>query len=99
MFYQVTRISIDESGRLVIDLKTVAKFRGQFVLQHPNLEDHTSRLVAPEDLEIQFTLELMWTASTWDGPEQVRWLFLGSKGKRLLHRLVCLRDDYWSFAV
>lgn len=68
---QVTRISIDESGRLVIDLKTVAKFRGQFVLQHPNLEDHTSRLVAPEDLEIQFTLELMWTASTWDGPEQV----------------------------
>lgn len=77
--YQVTRISIDESGRLVIDLKTVAKFRGQFVLQHPNLEDRSSRLVAPEDLEIQFALELVWTASTWDGPEQVRWLFLGRK--------------------
>lgn len=68
---QITRISIDESGRLVIDLKTMAKFRGQFVLHHPHLEDYSSHLKAPEELDIQFSLELLWTAATWDGPEQV----------------------------
>ncbi|XP_076043694.1 extracellular matrix organizing protein FRAS1-like [Oratosquilla oratoria] len=68
---QITRISIDESGRLVIDLRTVAKFRGQFVLRHPVQDELESALEAPEDLDIKFTLELVWSASTWDGPEQV----------------------------
>ncbi|CAL4166611.1 unnamed protein product, partial [Meganyctiphanes norvegica] len=68
---QVTRISIDDSGRLVIDLKTWAKFRGQFVLQHPAMENEASSLKAPEDMDIKFALELLWTSSTWDGPEQV----------------------------
>ncbi|KAG7168269.1 Extracellular matrix protein FRAS1-like, partial [Homarus americanus] len=68
---QVTRISIDESGRLVIDLKTMAKFRGQFVLHHSNLDEYSSQLKAPKELDIQFSLVLLWTASTWDGPEQV----------------------------
>ncbi|XP_064121126.1 extracellular matrix organizing protein FRAS1-like isoform X1 [Macrobrachium nipponense] len=68
---QVTRITIDESGRLVIDLKTHAKFRGQFVLRHSGLEGQHSSLRAPEDMDIKFNLELLWTASTWDGPEQV----------------------------
>ncbi|XP_069157214.1 extracellular matrix organizing protein FRAS1 [Procambarus clarkii] len=68
---QVTRISIDESGRLVIDIKTMAKFRGQFVLHHPHLDEFNSQLKAPMELDILFSLELLWTASTWDGPEQV----------------------------
>ena len=67
----MTRISIDNSGRLVIDLKTQAKFRGQFVLQHPAMENEASSLIAPEDMDIKFDLELLWTSSTWDGPEQV----------------------------
>ncbi|KAK7080023.1 Extracellular matrix protein fras1 [Halocaridina rubra] len=68
---QVTRITIDDSGRLVIDLKTVAKFRGQFVLHHSKLEGMHSLLKSPEDLDLNFSLDLLWTAATWDGPEQV----------------------------
>lgn len=64
-------MSIDGSGRLVIDISTQAKFRGQFVMQHPELEQHTSRLIPPKHLESQFSLELVWSASTWEGPEQV----------------------------
>ncbi|KAK3859680.1 hypothetical protein Pcinc_034224 [Petrolisthes cinctipes] len=68
---QVTRLSLDEVGRLVVDLRTFAKFRGQFVLHHPGLEQVTSRLVAPDQLNFSLSLQLLWTAPTWDGPEQV----------------------------
>ncbi|XP_063885992.1 extracellular matrix organizing protein FRAS1-like isoform X2 [Scylla paramamosain] len=67
---QVTRMSLDDSGRLVIDITTQAKFRGQFVMQHPHLERYVSRLIPPAHLETQFSLELLWSASTWEGPEQ-----------------------------
>lgn len=72
-------MSLDESGRLVIDITTHAKFRGQFVMQHPQLEQHISRLLPPSHLETQFSLELLWSASTWEGPEQVATLFLINK--------------------
>ena len=69
---QISRVSMDSSGHLVIDLKTTAKFRGQFVLRHPSKNELVSSLDAPKGLDISFNLELIWTASTWDGPEQVR---------------------------
>ena len=62
---------MDALGRLVLELKTNAKFRGQFVLSHPSNKSLTSHLDPPEDLNISLSLELVWTASTWDGPEQV----------------------------
>ena len=64
-------MSLDDSGRLVIDITTQAKFRGQFVMHHPKLGQHVSHLVPPTHLETQFSLELLWSASTWEGPEQV----------------------------
>ncbi|MPC64172.1 Extracellular matrix protein FRAS1 [Portunus trituberculatus] len=63
-------MSLDDSGRLVIDITTQAKFRGQFVMQHPDLKQYMSRLVPPAHLETHFSLELLWSASTWEGPEQ-----------------------------
>lgn len=68
---QVTRLSLDEVGRLVVDLRTFAKFRGQFVMYHPGMEQVSSRLVAPDHLNLSLSLQLLWTAPTWDGPEQV----------------------------
>lgn len=68
---QITRLSLDEVGRLVVDLRTFAKFRGQFVMHHPGLEQLSSRLVAPDHLNLSLSLQLLWTSPTWDGPEQV----------------------------
>ncbi|KAF7205299.1 extracellular matrix organizing protein FRAS1 isoform X2 [Nothobranchius furzeri] len=69
---QIIRIFIREDGRLVIEFKTHAKFRGQFVLEHHTLPGHASRLTAPDHLGgMEFDLQLLWSAQTFDSPYQL----------------------------
>ncbi|XP_032434237.1 extracellular matrix organizing protein FRAS1 isoform X1 [Xiphophorus hellerii] len=69
---QIIRIFIREDGRLVIEFKTHAKFRGQFVLDHHTLPGHKSRLMAPDHLGgIEFDMQLLWSAQTFDSPYQL----------------------------
>ncbi|KAG7271527.1 hypothetical protein CRUP_007516 [Coryphaenoides rupestris] len=69
---QIIRIFIREDGRLVIEFKTHAKFRGQFVPDHHTLPGHKSQMVAPDHLGgIQFDLQLMWSGQTFDSPYQL----------------------------
>ncbi|KAB7500158.1 Extracellular matrix protein FRAS1 [Armadillidium nasatum] len=68
---QISRIHLDSSGRLIIEFSTMTKFRGQFVMNHPLKGEVESRLISPPELNLNFTLELLWSAETWDGPEQV----------------------------
>uniref|UniRef100_A0A672YIC3 VWFC domain-containing protein n=1 Tax=Sphaeramia orbicularis TaxID=375764 RepID=A0A672YIC3_9TELE len=69
---QIIRIYIREDGRLVIEFKTHAKFRGQFVLDHHTLPGHKSRLMAPDHLGgIEFDMQLLWSAQTFDSPYQL----------------------------
>ncbi|XP_067377534.1 extracellular matrix protein FRAS1 isoform X3 [Channa argus] len=69
---QIIRIYIREDGRLVIEFKTYAKFRGQFVLEHHTLPGHVSRLMAPDHLGgIEFDMQLLWSAQTFDSPYQL----------------------------
>ncbi|XP_035766601.1 extracellular matrix protein FRAS1 [Neolamprologus brichardi] len=69
---QIIRIYIREDGRLVIEFKTHAKFRGQFVLEHHTLPGHKSRLMAPDHLGgIEFDIQLLWSAQTFDSPYQL----------------------------
>ncbi|XP_041854892.1 extracellular matrix protein FRAS1 [Melanotaenia boesemani] len=69
---QIIRIFIREDGRLVIEFKTHAKFRGQFVLEHHTLPGHKSRLMAPDHLGgIEFDMQLLWSAQTFDSPYQL----------------------------
>uniref|UniRef100_A0A8D0CH89 Fraser extracellular matrix complex subunit 1 n=1 Tax=Scleropages formosus TaxID=113540 RepID=A0A8D0CH89_SCLFO len=69
---QIIRIYIREDGRLVIEFKTHAKFRGQFVLEHHTLPGHRSHLMAPDHLGgIDFDLQLLWSAQTFDSPYQL----------------------------
>lgn len=56
----------------MIELSTIARYRGQFVLSHPLKPEIKSNLIAPSNLNLNFTLELLWSAASWDGPEQVR---------------------------
>ncbi|XP_013870055.1 extracellular matrix organizing protein FRAS1 [Austrofundulus limnaeus] len=69
---QIIRIFIREDGRLVIEFKTHAKFRGQFVLEHHTLPGHKSRLTAPDHLGgVDFDVQLLWSAQTFDSPYQL----------------------------
>ncbi|KAM9330542.1 extracellular matrix organizing protein FRAS1 [Gastrophryne carolinensis] len=69
---QIIRIYIREDGRLVIEFKTHAKFRGQFVMEHHTLPDIKSRIMAPDHLGgIEFDLQPVWSAQTFDSPYQL----------------------------
>ncbi|XP_030622204.1 extracellular matrix organizing protein FRAS1 [Chanos chanos] len=69
---QIIRIFIREDGRLVIEFKTHAKFRGQFVPEHHTLPGHKSHLMAPDHLGgIDFDLQLVWSAQSFDSPYQL----------------------------
>ncbi|XP_031426498.1 extracellular matrix protein FRAS1 [Clupea harengus] len=69
---QIIRIFIREDGRLVIEFKTHAKFRGQFIPEHHTLPGHKSHLMAPDHLGgIEFDLQLLWSAQTFDSPYQL----------------------------
>ncbi|XP_060043899.1 extracellular matrix organizing protein FRAS1 isoform X2 [Erinaceus europaeus] len=69
---QIIRIYIREDGRLVIEFKTHAKFRGQFVMEHHTLPDMKSFILTPDHLGgIEFDLQLLWSAQTFDSPYQL----------------------------
>ncbi|XP_057358347.1 extracellular matrix organizing protein FRAS1 isoform X1 [Manis pentadactyla] len=69
---QIIRIYIQEDGRLVIEFKTHAKFRGQFVMEHHTLPDVKSFILTPDHLGgIEFDLQLLWSAQTFDSPYQL----------------------------
>ncbi|XP_029617840.1 extracellular matrix protein FRAS1 [Salmo trutta] len=69
---QIIRIYIREDGRLVIEFKTHAKFRGQFVPEHHTLPGHKSHLMAPDHLGgIEFDMQLIWSAQSFDSPYQL----------------------------
>ncbi|XP_035826399.1 extracellular matrix protein FRAS1 [Aplysia californica] len=68
---QVVRILIGDDGKLVIEFRSQAKFRGLFVAKHHTLPGVESRVVAPESLSITFDLELVWSQNTFDSPHQV----------------------------
>ncbi|XP_039614478.1 extracellular matrix protein FRAS1 isoform X1 [Polypterus senegalus] len=68
---QIIRIYIREDGRLVIEFKTHAKFRGQFVIDHHTLPGQKSHLMAPDHLGgIEFDLQMLWSAQSFDSPNQ-----------------------------
>ncbi|XP_045713823.1 extracellular matrix organizing protein FRAS1 isoform X4 [Phyllostomus hastatus] len=69
---QILRIYIREDGRLVIEFKTHAKFRGQFVMEHHTLPEVKSFILTPDHLGgIEFGLQLLWSAQTFDSPYQL----------------------------
>ncbi|XP_069782867.1 extracellular matrix organizing protein FRAS1 [Narcine bancroftii] len=69
---QIIRIHIRADGRLVIEFKTHAKFRGHFVMDHHTLPGQKSQIVAPDHLGgIEFDLQLVWSTQTFDSPYQL----------------------------
>ncbi|CAK8671603.1 unnamed protein product [Clavelina lepadiformis] len=68
---QVLRIKIRDDGKLEIDFKTRAKFRGLFVSEHRTLPGKESQIVPPEGMNIGFKLTNMWSEETFDSPYQL----------------------------
>ncbi|XP_033757797.1 extracellular matrix protein FRAS1-like [Pecten maximus] len=68
---QVLKVLVGRDGKLVIDLKTHAKFRGIYVLKHHTLPGIESRILPPEGMAITFDLTLMWGQQTFDSPHQL----------------------------
>nr|XP_056711523.1 LOW QUALITY PROTEIN: extracellular matrix organizing protein FRAS1 [Euleptes europaea] len=69
---QIIRIYIRDDGRLVVEFKTHAKFRGHFVMEHHTLPDAKSFIRTPDHLGgIEFDLQLLWSSQTFDSPYQL----------------------------
>ncbi|XP_038062968.1 extracellular matrix protein 3-like [Patiria miniata] len=69
-----TSMRIDENGRLVVNFRTDAQFRGQFVLDHPSISA-TSSVISVDRPDLTFTLNLVRTEPTFAQPEQL-WQFV-----------------------
>uniref|UniRef100_A0A8C6YA37 VWFC domain-containing protein n=1 Tax=Naja naja TaxID=35670 RepID=A0A8C6YA37_NAJNA len=69
---QIIRIYIRDDGRLVIEFKTHAKFRGHFVMEHHTLPSAKSFIMTPDHLGgMEFDLQLLWSGQTFDSPYQL----------------------------
>ncbi|XP_018591126.2 FRAS1-related extracellular matrix protein 3 isoform X2 [Scleropages formosus] len=77
-----TSMRINEEGRLVVNFKTEARFRGQFVMSHPVLmfipgsgTSLSSMVMSADHPGLTFTLSLVRTEPTYNQPMQ-QWSFV-----------------------
>uniref|UniRef100_H3AFZ6 Fraser extracellular matrix complex subunit 1 n=1 Tax=Latimeria chalumnae TaxID=7897 RepID=H3AFZ6_LATCH len=96
---QIIRIYIRDDGRLVIEFKTHAKFRGKslesLVDNRAKKKGQKSLIQAPDHLGgIEFDLQLLWSAQTFDSPYQL-WRATSSynrkdySGEYTIHLIPC----------
>ena len=64
---------IAEDGRLVVNFRTEARFRGQFVADHPGSAEKAI-VITPNHPELEMTLNLIRSEDTYNNPEQ-KWSF------------------------
>uniref|UniRef100_A0A8C5DN43 Calx-beta domain-containing protein n=1 Tax=Gouania willdenowi TaxID=441366 RepID=A0A8C5DN43_GOUWI len=69
-----TSMRINEEGRLVVNFKTEARFRGQFVMSHPGASVSSMAMCADHP-GLTFTLALVRTEPTYNQPMQ-QWSFI-----------------------
>ena len=65
---------IREDGRLVVNFRTKARFRGLFVAEHPGTSAK-AMVMSSSHSELTMTLSLVRSADTYNNPEQ-KWTFV-----------------------
>lgn len=96
----VSKISMTENGRLIIEFSTVPSFHGQFIKQR--LDGVQSFIRPPDDLSTKFNLELVWSQYTYDYPEQT-WkatstdILNNFSGNYTIHLIPCYAKPNQSF--
>ncbi|KAK6168396.1 hypothetical protein SNE40_020939 [Patella caerulea] len=68
-----TSMRIGDDNKLTVTFRTEARFRGQFVLDHPGT--NMKSMVMSDRPELSFTLDLIRTEPTYEQPEQL-WQFV-----------------------
>ncbi|XP_070554250.1 extracellular matrix protein 3-like [Ptychodera flava] len=79
-FLYPTSMRINDDGKLVVNFRTEARFRGQFVQSHPGTA-LTSMVMSPDNGDLTFTLELIRSDPTYAQPEQT-WQFVSDYAVR-----------------
>uniref|UniRef100_A0A671KDL8 Fras1 related extracellular matrix 3 n=1 Tax=Sinocyclocheilus anshuiensis TaxID=1608454 RepID=A0A671KDL8_9TELE len=69
-----TSMRINDEGRLVVNFKSEARFRGQFVMSHPGTT-LSSMVMSADHSGLTFTLSLIRTEPTYNQPMQ-QWSFV-----------------------
>ncbi|XP_053399449.1 FRAS1-related extracellular matrix protein 2-like isoform X2 [Mercenaria mercenaria] len=72
-----TSMRIQDDGKLVVGFRTVANFRGQFILHKTGTNTYSS-VELPRQPDLGLTLNLIHSVSTYDQPEQL-WEFVSNK--------------------
>lgn len=96
----VSKISMTENGRLIMEFSTVPSFHGQFIKQRQ--DGLQSNIVAPSNLNTKFNLELVWSQYTYDYPEQT-WKATSTdilndfSGNYTIHLIPCYAEPNQSF--
>ncbi|XP_054717495.1 extracellular matrix organizing protein FRAS1-like [Uloborus diversus] len=67
----IVRIGTNSAGQLYFEFKTEAKFYGLFVLEHYTVPGLKSHISIPDNINVQFDLQLLWTEQTLEGPSQL----------------------------
>lgn len=65
---------IRDDGRLVVNFRTEARFRGRFVVEHAGTEN-TAMVMSANHPELQMTLNLIRSEPTYNEPDQ-QWSFV-----------------------
>ncbi|XP_013413797.1 FRAS1-related extracellular matrix protein 2-like [Lingula anatina] len=79
-FLYPTSMRIRKDGRLAVNFRTEARFRGQYVLSHPGTS-LTSMVMSAVNPDLTFTLELLRSEPTFEQPEQT-WEFVSDYAVR-----------------
>nr|CAB3247089.1 FRAS1-related extracellular matrix protein 2 [Phallusia mammillata] len=69
-----TSMRIRDDGRLVVNFRTEARFRGQFVADHAGTEN-VAMVMSAAHPELQLSLNLVRSETTYNNPEQ-KWSFV-----------------------
>nr|XP_002119185.2 FRAS1-related extracellular matrix protein 2 [Ciona intestinalis] len=75
-----TSMRIRDDGRLVVNFRTEARFRGQFVASHPS-SDNVAMVMSASHPELQMTLNNLRNEATYNNPEQ-KWSFVSDYAVR-----------------
>ncbi|KAH3869870.1 hypothetical protein DPMN_033043, partial [Dreissena polymorpha] len=100
---QVMRVLIQDDGRLAVDFKTQAKFRGLYVLSHPTLPEYKSRFISKET-DAMFDLDLVWGQNTFDGPQQLwrarsHYSFKDYTGEYVVELIPCTAQPHQGYTI
>ncbi|XP_068606888.1 FRAS1-related extracellular matrix protein 3 [Brachionichthys hirsutus] len=98
-----TSMRINEEGRLVVNFKTEARFRGQFVMSHPGTS-LSSVVMCADHPGLTFTLSLVRTEPTYNQPMQ-QWSFVSDfavrdySGTYTVKMIPCIASPNGEFSI